>query len=124
MRELLMELDERTEELMGEMKMQLLQELKEGAVEESDGSIVEEQRQGAMLDAKVGRQSPFRQKLTNLNKAVKRWLLQVENGELSNPAIEERIRTSPVAEHLREKHGSEFNEDEFVHQTLSRASRS
>merc|ERR1711959_145826 len=50
-----------------------------------------------------GRQSRFKQDLTNLNKAVKKWLIQAERGELSHSAIEERIRTSPAAEHLRRK---------------------
>lgn len=64
----------------------------------------------------------FRQKLTNLNKAIKsRWLPQVEKGELSYSDVEELIRGSPAAEHLRETKGSAYKEDDFVHETLSRA---
>merc|ERR1712139_162144 len=67
------------------------------------------------------RQSRFKQDLTNLNKAVKKWLTQVEKGELLQSEMDERIRASPAAKHLREK--GDFREDEFISQTIARATQ-
>jgi len=70
-----------------------------------------------------GRQSAFRRKLTNLNKAVKKWLAQVNDGKLQHSIVEQRIRESEVVNHLRCAQGDKFAEDQFLRELLARAAR-
>lgn len=72
--------------------------------------------------AASGRQSLFRKRLTNLSKAVVKWLGSVKAGKLLLAAVEERIRQSEVVEHLRASHGASFQEDKFVQDLILRVS--
>eukprot|EP00930_Biecheleria_cincta_P099862 TRINITY_DN91475_c0_g1_i1.p1 TRINITY_DN91475_c0_g1~~TRINITY_DN91475_c0_g1_i1.p1 ORF type:complete len:991 (-),score=164.04 TRINITY_DN91475_c0_g1_i1:13-2685(-) len=76
----------------------------------------------ARTAAAPGRQSLFRKRLTNLNKAVVKWLGLVKGGKLLIAAVEERILKSEVVEHLRASHGASFQEDKFVQDLILRAS--
>jgi len=73
-------------------------------------------------DVCVRRRSTLRKRMTNLNKAVKKWLGQVERDELSQEVVITRIRESAVVQHLRNAHGRNFQVDVFVQQRLARAS--
>jgi len=71
-----------------------------------------------------GNHSRFRKDLVNLNKAVARWVKQEQFGNITRCELEDRIKNSPVVRSLRSSKGSEFQEDEFVVDLLSRAAKS
>merc|ERR1712039_1020005 len=61
-----------------------------------------------------GHHSRFRKDLINLSKAVSRWLKQEERGAITRTKIVGRILGSPAAQHLKDIHGNEFQEERFV----------
>lgn len=67
-----------------------------------------------------GRQSPFHKTLSNLDKAVQKWLGQ----GLPLLNVEERIRNSKPAQHLKTTHGAAFREQEFICNLLARLKQS
>mmetsp|Transcript_54027 Transcript_54027/g.167225 ORF Transcript_54027/g.167225 Transcript_54027/m.167225 type:complete len:144 (+) Transcript_54027:438-869(+) len=73
--------------------------------------------------SRYGRQSRFRKDLANLNKAVQKWLKQEARGELQRSEVEARIRSSAPTAHLREAHGADFQERDFIRDVLTRAAR-
>merc|ERR1712032_1167859 len=65
--------------------------------------------------------SRFKKDLTNLNKATVKWLKQHSEGHIDLADVVGRIRSSPAAKHLREMHGEEFRQEEFVEEVIARA---
>lgn len=70
-----------------------------------------------------GAHSRFRKDLVNLNKAVPKWLRQVEVGEVTHDQVLQNIKGSIVAQKLRKLHGDEFDENCFVNDVLARAAK-
>lgn len=73
---------------------------------------------------KNGKHSRFRKDLVNLNKAVERLRRREDNREVTHEEVLEFIRNSRVAQQLRELHGHDFHEDQFVQDALMHAKKS
>jgi len=72
---------------------------------------------------KDGRHSRFRKDIVNLNKAVRKWLVQEGKGEICHSQVLDRIRRSSVAQQLRVLHADEFDEDQFLQDALKHAKK-
>lgn len=69
----------------------------------------------AKSDASRRGHSRFRKDLINLSKTVLKWIQKEDDGKMTKDQVIETIKASKVVQYLRNLHGIQFREDEFVH---------